>query len=210
MRCSRIFLLVCACELASASGVRAQSVPPRTRDDGPARAVPVGPVTSVPVGWVDFCARYIGECDIGAGFGTGFDLDARTRDRIQRVNTWVNQTIQPVSDPEAWGVADRWDYPDTGKGDCEDFSLLKRRLLIAEGLPAGTLLVTVVKDAKKEGHAVLTVRTTRGDFILDNLNDEMKPWDQTGYRFVKRQSHSHPNLWVQLGEPPPSPEFVSR
>jgi predicted transglutaminase-like cysteine proteinase len=132
------------------------------------------------------------------------------RARIERVNKWVNETIEPVSDAERWGVADRWDYPVNGKGDCEDFVLLKRRLLVADAVPPGALLLTVVKDARNDGHAVLTVRTDKGDFILDNLNDEMKLWDQTGYRFVKRQSQSDPNRWVQLGEPTASPEFVSR
>ena len=54
------------------------------------------------------------------------------------------------------------------KGDCEDYALLKRHTLIRKGWPVGSLLLTVVRDEKGEGHAVLTARTKQGDFILDN------------------------------------------
>ena len=60
-----------------------------------------------------------------------------------------------------WPV-EKWSYPDDGYGDCEDYVLLKRRLLAARGFPESTLLITVVRDENNEGHAVLTVRTDRG------------------------------------------------
>lgn len=192
--------------VVTVSGSFAQAEPGQE----PPLAMPVGPLASIPAGWVDFCARYRGECDGGPWPEVEIDLDPRTRARIERINKRVNATVTPVPDAEQWGVADRWDYPEDGKGDCEDFALLKRRLLVAEAFPKQAVLLTIVKDGHNDGHAVLTVRTKSGDFILDNLNDEMKPWDRTGYRFVKRQSQTDPRLWVQLGEPTPSPEFVSR
>ena len=121
---------------------------------------------------------------------------------MAKVNTWVNETIKPVTDLEHWGVVEQWDYPDDGKGDCEDYVLLKRRMLMQAGWPREALLITVVRDKKNEGHAVLTVKTNRGEFILDNQESEILPWNKTGYRFVKRQSQSDPNTWVSLGEPP--------
>jgi hypothetical protein len=48
------------------------------------------------------------------------------------------------------------------------------------------------------GHAVLTVKTDRGEYILDNQTDDILFWADTGYRFVKRQSQSDPNGWVSL------------
>jgi predicted transglutaminase-like cysteine proteinase len=42
---------------------------------------------------------------------------------------------------------------------------------------------------------VVTVRTDRGDFVLDNLTDAIKSWDQTGYRFLKLQSPDHAGRW---------------
>ena len=49
-----------------------------------------------------------------------------------------------------------------------------------------------------------TLRTDRGDFVLDNLTDAVRPWDQTGYRFLKRQASNHTGRWVTIrdGQPP--------
>jgi predicted transglutaminase-like cysteine proteinase len=57
-----------------------------------------------------------------------------------------------------------------------------------------------VRKPDGEGHAVLTVRTDKGDFILDNLTDKVRQWDQTGYRFLKRQAEDHTGRWVTVRE----------
>jgi predicted transglutaminase-like cysteine proteinase len=116
------------------------------------------------------------------------------------INSWVNQKIKPLTDLEHWGVKERWSYPDDGYGDCEDYVLLKRRMLMEARWPRQTLLITVVRDERGDGHAVLTVKTDRGEFILDNQRPEILLWSETGYRFVKRQSQTDPNLWVSLGD----------
>ena len=82
--------------------------------------------------------------------------------------------------------------------------LLKRRMLIQSGWPREALLVTVVRDSKDDGHAVLTVTTNKGDYVLDNQNEDILLWSETGYRFVKRQSQSNPNAWVSLGDQRPA------
>ena len=160
--------------------------------------VAAGGDTSVPYGWVDFCQRYRGECDSRTEPAQEIQLNARTMREIERINKWVNQNIEPVSDMDHWGVVDRWDYPTDGKGDCEDYALLKRKLLAEHGFPMSALLMTVVRDKHDDGHAILMVRTDHGDFMLDNLNDEVRGWRQTGYHFVKRQSLTDPNNWVSL------------
>jgi predicted transglutaminase-like cysteine proteinase len=106
-----------------------------------------------------------------------------------------------MTDMDHWGVIDRWNYPDDGYGDCEDYVLLKRRLLIQRGWPREALLVTVVLDNQNEGHAVLTVTTDKGDYVLDNKKEDILLWSKTGYRFVKRQSQSDPNVWVSFIDP---------
>ena len=95
-------------------------------------------------------------------------------------------------------MPDRWDLAEDGQGDCEDFQLLKRTLLAEDGLPRRALRMTVVIDEQDEGHAVLMVRTDRGDFILDNKRMSVLPWAQTGYVFVKRESQNGVG-WVSLG-----------
>jgi predicted transglutaminase-like cysteine proteinase len=100
-------------------------------------------------------------------------------------------------------VVERWSYPDDGYGDCEDYALLKRRMLIESGWPREALLLTVVRG-EGEGHAVLTVTTDKGDYVLDNLNSDVLLWSNTGYRFIKRQSQYDPNVWVSLGDSAPA------
>ena len=170
----------------------------------------IGSSTSVPFGWVDFCARYAGECPNNDLPAVDIDLTVQNLRLIGRINHFVNNGIEPVSDLEHWGVIDRWDIPADGKGDCEDYVLLKRKMLIEEGFPRQALLVTVVKDSHNDGHAILTVKTNRGEFVLDNLSSEIKPWTASGYRFVKRQSQGNPNVWVSVGEPTAAPLTVSK
>ncbi|HET6378227.1 MAG TPA: transglutaminase-like cysteine peptidase [Methylocella sp.] len=171
---------------------------------------PLGDLTSVPYGWSEFCRRYGGECEGGPLAPIDIPLTPEALKEIKRVGQWVNAHIKPLPDMEHWGAIDRWDYPSDGKGDCEDYALYKRKILIDEGFPRQALLMTVVKDEHLEGHAVLTVKTTGGEFVLDNMNDDVKPWAQTGYHFVKRQSQTDQNIWVQIGDPTAAPDYVSR
>jgi predicted transglutaminase-like cysteine proteinase len=168
---------------------------------GAATYVAVGAPTRAPIGWIEFCIEYKAECKTKPSAPRDVVLTPKAWDDMVKVNAWANDSIKPVTDLDHWGVVERWNYPDDGYGDCEDYVLLKRRLLIRAGWPREALLITVVRDKKGDGHAVLTVKTNRGEFILDNQEAEVLPWNKTGYRFVKRQSQSDPDTWVSLGEP---------
>jgi predicted transglutaminase-like cysteine proteinase len=164
--------------------------------------IPVAGVTRPPIGWIEFCARQPNECAGATMAPRDFVLTPKRWDDLVRVNKLVNETIKPLNDFEHWGVVERWSYPDDGYGDCEDYVLLKRRMLIQSGWPGEAVLVTVVRDKKGDGaHAVLTVATDKGDYVLDNQNEQIVLWWKTGYHFVKRQSRSDPNMWVSLGNP---------
>lgn len=123
---------------------------------------------------------------------------------LTEVTTSVNQEIKPVSDIDLYCKEEYRTYPN-GRGDCEDYVLLKRRILMRAGISASDLLITVLKKLDGEGHAVLTVRTDQGDFILDNLNDVVKPWDKTGYIYLKRQAIDNTGRWVKIVEEAPAP-----
>lgn len=168
----------------------------------------VGSDTSIPYGWMEFCQRYASECE-AAGKVADVNLTETAMREIRQVNSFVNHGVEAVSDMEHWGVVDRWDLPADGKGDCEDYALMKRKILIERGYPRAALLVTVVRDSQNEGHAILTVKTNAGEFILDNLTDEVKPVSRIAYRFVKRQSQQDPNVWVALG-PVAAQKFAAR
>jgi predicted transglutaminase-like cysteine proteinase len=172
--------------------------------------ISVGRQSLPPFGWVDFCQRYTRECDGGLTSPLDVNWTPDAIKRVRRINSWVNSHVTPVSDMDHWGVVDRWDYPTDGMGDCEDFVLMKRRLLLEEGFPRQALLITVVKDERGDGHALLTVKTNKGEFVLDNLDDEVRAWNETPYRFIKRQSQTDQNVWVGIGDPATGPLMVSR
>ena len=158
--------------------------------------------TSIPYGWVDFCGRQPSECGQPALPARDLKLTDAAWRALDRVNRRVNAEIEPVSNLDHWGtILDHWDYPTDGKGDCKIFALAKRKQLMDAGFPRQALLMTIVRDLEGQGHAILTVVTDRGDFILDNLTDEIRPWTATGYRFVKRQSREDPNIWVAIASP---------
>src|SRR3954468_8218422 len=171
--------------------------------------ISIGPESKPPIGWVQFCNDNAAECDPQGGGARDVVLNAKACGDLVRINRSVNDRVKPVTDLEHWGVVERWDLPTDGYGDCEDYVLLKRQMLAKAGWPRSALLVTVVRDKKGDGHAVLTVKTDKGEFILDNQNESIVLWSETGYRFVKRQSQLDPNAWVALGDPPPATTTAS-
>src|SRR5215208_6942501 len=148
--------------------------------------------------WAEFCKRYPTECTVDPSQPATITLTAITWSTILDVNRRVNKSLRSLPDRDHWGVADRWDLAEDGFGDCEDFQLLKRKLLAHGGLPRRAMPMTVVIDERGEGHAVLMIRTDRGDFILDNKTTAVLPWHDTGYVYIKREGQCGP-AWVSLG-----------
>ena len=154
-------------------------------------------VTQPPYGYVQFCDRMPEECRPGPPEDQRFSATPERLSELDALNRAVNREIAPATDMEIYGVAEYWTIPTT-RGDCEDYALLKRKRLIARGWPASALLMTVVRDEKGEGHAVLTARTVQGDFILDNKVNEVKTWNRTRYEYIMRQSYLNPSIWMSL------------
>jgi predicted transglutaminase-like cysteine proteinase len=183
---------------AGAAAVLALLVSSSSAFTAPASALSMktGGVTSQPIGHYEFCQTHKSECRPGARTApakvTEFGWSV-----VREINARVNRDITPMTDKELYGKDELWAYPDNA-GDCEDFVLLKRRMLMQKGFAAGDLLITVVRKPDGEGHAVLTLRTAQGDYILDNLNNEVKLWTKTPYRYLKRQASFHAGRWVSI------------
>jgi predicted transglutaminase-like cysteine proteinase len=164
----------------------------------------LGETARAPIGWVEFCNDNPADCRGGATQPRDIVMTQAAWKDLVRVNRWVNENVKPMTDQDHWGVIEKWSYPTDGYGDCEDYVLLKRKMLMDAGWPREALLITVVRDKKGEGHAVLTVKSDKGEFVLDNQNEEVVAWTETGYRFVKRQSQADANVWVSLGDSRPA------
>ncbi len=148
--------------------------------------------------WNDFCRRYPAECAVDPSEPSKLTMSPELWKTLLAVNRRVNGRIKPMTDKAHWGVVDRWDFPDDGYGDCEDYQLLKRKMLSERGLSRRAMRMTVVIDELNEGHAVLMIRTDRGDYILDNKTSAVLPWRDTGYTYVKREGQDS-TAWVSLG-----------
>jgi len=157
-----------------------------------------GSWASPPIGHRDFCRSFPGECQ-ARGSRQPAQLTQAAWDQLTEVNQRVNREIRPVTDQEYYGTEEVWTLPD-GYGDCEDYVLLKRKRLVDLGWSTSDALVAVVFDEVGDGHAVLVVRTDRGDLVLDNKVDAIRLWSETGYRYVKRQDISDPTRWVAIDD----------
>ena len=155
----------------------------------------VGATAAAFGGWNIFCEDYRPVCDTKPMPPIVTTLTRSSRAVLEDINRDVNRRITYKTDIEHWGWdnpryahphvedVDRWDYAEDGFGDCEDYALLKREILIEKGWPRSTLLMTIVhaplrivsyqdgvrsEQIQYRGHMVLTVKTNQGDFILDN------------------------------------------
>lgn len=159
---------------------------------------PAGGFTSIPVGHADFCARFPSECSGAPELVDMVQLNQDLWTELLDVNSTVNMNIAPVEDKDLYLQEEFWTFPSGGAGDCEDYVLAKKKILAERGWPASAMLITVVKQENGSGHAVLMVRTDRGDLVLDNQASLISTWNVTPYKYLKRQSQSDAGRWVDL------------
>lgn len=189
--------IICGLALAvSVSGAMADATHLNLAQRSTAASMATFGATTIPIGYYQYCEKYADRCARPAG-QSRVPLTQQTWDQMIEVNALVNAMVAPVTDMEQFGVEENWDYPKSS-GDCEDYALQKRKLLNESGLPLGSLLLTVGRDAEGGGHAVLTVVTDDGDYILDNQNKKVLLWRDAEITFLKRQSQENPNAWVSL------------
>jgi len=152
--------------------------------------------TSIPIGAYEYCQRYAQRCKYEPK-ASGVQLTRSVWDQVVNINYNINATVRPMTDMEIFGVEERWELP-TDAGDCEDYVLAKKRELSRLGFPPGAMRVTVVYDANDGGHAVLTLVTDQGDFILDNNNNKVLRWQEAELTYIKRQKPGNLMRWESL------------
>lgn len=188
---STVAAVVMNVAIASANGPEARHLPPASG------VMRTGPETLPPAAFGDFCRRTPRECAGDAKEAGRQELTRQRWQELVEINDIVNQTVTAQSDLSVYGTLDYWTI--AGKyGDCEDYALTKQLMLRQRGWPMSVLLITVVRDENGDGHAILTVRTSRGDFVLDNRQPRIVAWTATPYQYIKRQSSSDPRIWMAL------------
>lgn len=159
---------------------------------------PTGGLTSIPIGAAEFCKSNRADCAPNVSAVDAIDLTEALWAQLLNVNSVVNAAVAPMTDADYYKREEFWAYPTNGYGDCEDYALAKRKALIADGWNASTLLIAVARQQNGAGHAVLMVRTDRGDLVLDNQDGRVLLWNQTPYQYLKRQSQADAGRWVDL------------
>jgi len=152
--------------------------------------------TSIPIGAYEYCERYSERCQYPPRSSL-LELTRTTWEKVVSINTNVNITVRPMTDMEIFGVEERWELP-KDSGDCEDYVLAKKQELARIGVPMGAMRVTVVYDENDGGHAVLTLVTDLGDFILDNNNNRVLRWQEAELTYIKRQKPGNLLRWESL------------
>ena len=150
---------------------------------------------SAPAGAQNLCARFPFAC-LSSGAETR--VSGQQVDLAIKVNRQINRQVRSISDQAQYRVTEHWALPTARGGDCEDFALLKKKRLIEAGFDPQTLLISTALDRNRVAHAVLVMRTSQGDFILDNLRDDVLHWRATGYTFLRMQDPSDPSRWTAV------------
>jgi predicted transglutaminase-like cysteine proteinase len=169
----------------------------------PSTPMPAGANADAPSGYLAFCARQPAECADPADAPDIVPFSAGMWATLQEINTAYNAAIRPEEDSIHYGRVDYWTIPTDGYGDCEDYALAKRKALIAAHLSPRALRIAVARSRQGEPHAVLTVATDRGDYVLDNLTDAILPWRDTNLAWIARQTPGR-TQWALLDASAPS------
>jgi predicted transglutaminase-like cysteine proteinase len=160
--------------------------------------------TLAPFQHVRFCLRYPSDCKTNPTENERIDLNAETSELLKRVNRSVNMSIIPT--PKSYGpnLGDGWTIAPE-MGDCNDYAVTKRHELLENGLPSRALRLSVVKTASGIGHLVLVVVTTKGDIVMDDLTEMIRPWQGTDYHWLKVQSATDSKFWYVIKAPAMGP-----
>ncbi len=192
-RAISLFIVVAAALFAGGADARSRL----SKDSSPATSIVESSPTLAPFQHVRFCLHYPSDCKSDPGEHERIELNGGISELLKRINHDVNTVIAPTVKNYGTDLSDGWTVAPAA-GDCNDYAVTKRHDLIESGLPAKALRLAVVKTASGTGHLVLVVATTRGDLVMDNLTDAIRPWQSTNYRWLKIQSAADARFWYEV------------
>ncbi|KQT51970.1 hypothetical protein ASG43_20995 [Aureimonas sp. Leaf454] len=144
--------------------------------------------TPPPLGYAIFCLNNPGDCRQGGERQVRYTSGLLSK--LNAVNQSVNRQIRYKKDGrDVWKASVR-------SGDCEDYVLTKRKQLIRLGLSPSALRVAAVRTSRGEGHAVLVVKTDRGELVLDSIKKTITRRQNTSYTWIAMASEN-PRRWIR-------------
>ncbi|MDE2329652.1 MAG: transglutaminase-like cysteine peptidase [Bradyrhizobium sp.] len=170
------------------------------QDSNPSTSIVEAGPTLAPFQHVRFCLRYPSDCKSDSTESERIELTPERLDLLDRTNHSVNAAILPISKDYGADLANGWTIAPP-MGDCNDYAVTKRHELLLHGLPSKALRLSVVRTVSGIGHLVLVVATTKGDMVLDNLTEAIRPWQSTDYHWLKIQSADDARFWSEVKAP---------
>jgi predicted transglutaminase-like cysteine proteinase len=196
-----MFIAIFACAFSAGSADAGSRSP---QDQNSVTPIVDASPTLAPFQHVRFCLRYPSDCKSNPSENERIDLSTETSELLKRVNHDFNLSIAPMLKSYGSNLEDGWAIA-PGSGDCNDYAVTKRHELLENGLPSRALRLSVVKTASGIGHLVLVVVTTKGDLVLDNLTETIRPWQSTDYHWLKIQSATDSKFWYEIKAPTVGP-----
>lgn len=127
---------------------------------------------------------------------TRIDMTHARASEMHSVNSAINAEVRYVPDIDKYKRPEYWAKAET-EGDCEDYAIAKLlRLRNTYGWPPQVLDIGVCFTENNEGHAVLIVRGSDADWILDNRRAGVWPWDGTGYKWIEHTVEGSFRHWM--------------
>ena len=102
----------------------------------------------------------------------------------ERINSDVNASVTWMSDSEQYDTPEYWVEAGT-IGDCEDYALRKRELLLKAVFARKDLHLACCWVETGDYHCVLLCNTSKGWFVLDNRYPFPTPPKQLPYKWDK-------------------------
>jgi predicted transglutaminase-like cysteine proteinase len=155
-----------------------------------------GDSVAPPPGFILFCLNNLDECKSALRQPQVVVLTDALRDQLNDVQWSLNHSIEPRENPQHL-----WVYPVDGSGDCNTYTMAKRKALIDLGWPSSSLLMAAAWTETHEAHLVLIVRTNAGDLVLDNRTPAVVDWKSLPYQWIARQTGQNPAIWVKIDGP---------
>ncbi|UPK10290.1 transglutaminase-like cysteine peptidase [Bradyrhizobium sp. 155] len=152
-----------------------------------------------PLSFTLFCTKYPEDCQEQQDLRiTGFRSRGQRWRELNQINSIVNSSIASESllvsrNDYEWQI-----FP--YDGNCGDYAVTKRHLLLQAGWPTSSLLLAeVVIRNTGEHHLILLVREGRVSFVLDNLSGAVVQLNEASdqYVFLRTQSGLNPQLWMR-------------
>lgn len=113
------------------------------------------------------------------------------KEKLEELSARINKQITYTSEEiDGWTINPR-------NGDCDDYTVTKQDELVKMGVDPSNLRAAYVLTVDEVSHVFLVVTTDEGEFVLDNMTDEVYNLDRAMLLKLSIQDSIDPTIWYQ-------------